>query len=119
VDAKGKKYYRLKMVDNDESFEYSDLVIITNDCNKADVNVTVFPNPASKTQNELTIKWESPADEFTISIHDNLGQTLYEKHTSIYGLTTEIDVANLGAGVYYIILNDGSNVKTLRFVRTE
>ncbi len=117
-EKRGVIYYRLKIVDNDRSYEYSDLVTITTDYLETEVKVTVFPNPASKSQNELTIKWESPASEFTISIHDNLGNTLYEKHTSIYGLTTNIDVANLGAGVYYIILNDGSRVQTHRFVRT-
>jgi len=54
VAATGTQYYRLRMVDNDGKFTYSNIIAIRNGLN-ADMAINVYPNPA-KANPVLNIK---------------------------------------------------------------
>ncbi len=46
IDRPGLKYYRLKMIDNDGTFKYSNVVVINNQSEEIFQVNNIFPNPA-------------------------------------------------------------------------
>lgn len=65
--VKGIAYYRLKQIDFDGKYAYSDLISITNSLasiTKSDVEVKVYPNPTDGLMNIL-----APTDEKEIHVH--------------------------------------------------
>lgn len=91
-----KLYYRLKIIDNDGSFNYSSIVSVDNTKSNTK-NQTLYPNPAN---NNLVIL----GGNFTeIKIINILGQTVMIKQF----LTTtnnqiHIDITGLTSGMYFV-----------------
>ncbi|MBP9881009.1 MAG: T9SS type A sorting domain-containing protein [Chitinophagales bacterium] len=73
--------------------------------------VTVYPNP---TDNKLYIQWAD--DELGIFELINVTGETMEIFNKIFPVT-EIDVMNYPAGIYFLKINMGSNVTSLRFVK--
>lgn len=100
----GYNYYKLKQVDMDGKFTYSDVVMVMV-MNKFDdeININIFPNP---TKTSLNFQIEKPLHAGgEIQLIDLLGKVI---HTSelVGGLNTviknEIDVSQLADGIYYL-----------------
>ena len=118
----GKYYYRLKQIDFDGSYEYSNVIEVS-------VNIpTVFsleqnyPNPFNPA---TIIKYSIPENSYvTLKIYDILGdeiETLVneEKPAGTYELefnSHSSDVRNLTSGVYFYQLKAGSFVETKKMV---
>lgn len=103
----GNNYYRLKIVDLDGKFEYSNIIII--DVNKTQVEVattqviSVYPNPTeNKTNVEMYVS-ESKAT-FQVKVLNLLGQEMStDLKTFSKGLNKfEIDASNYAQGAYVI-----------------
>lgn len=115
--TRGTSYYRLKQVDNDGSFQYSNIEVlnVTEGLNM----INLFPNPATI---DLTVLLTSSVDtEVNIDIKNNLGQQIrgVTKNLS-QGLTTlNVDVTDLASGNYIIkIVTTGGQYKTEgKFIR--
>ncbi|MEM9849455.1 MAG: T9SS type A sorting domain-containing protein, partial [Bacteroidota bacterium] len=91
--AAGINYYRLKQVDFDGSFEYSDIVAVKFDRNSKD-ELSVFPNPSSNTiVNVLTNQTG------TVQVFNVAGQLVLEI-TELDRST--IDISQLNAGIYFV-----------------
>jgi PKD repeat protein len=75
-----------------------------------------YPNPATEV---LNIEWLS-TNEHTISIMitDGFGKALLQKEVdSIEGMNQQFfDVHELKAGIYFLVINDGSTIKTQRIL---
>src|SRR5690606_8997339 len=63
-------YYRLKQVDYDGKFEYSQIRSVS--LNFSNFNFKVFPNPVR--QKEVFIEYSTTPDEFLIEIFDSRGK---------------------------------------------
>ena len=108
------------MVDYDGSYEYSKLINVANECGDKSSKISVFPNPSLDTQRELTIEWENQKNDFNISIFDNLGQAVFSTRTDNFDSSIKINVENLDAGTYFILLNDdGENVRIVKYIKSE
>lgn len=97
----GNNYYRLKMIDNDGSYEYSNIINIPLRSDRVEV-VRLYPNPTFST---LSLDLYAPADEdVQVNIIDAIGQIVKtEKLSIIQGMNTStFDVTNLSAGVYVV-----------------
>ena len=70
--------------------------------------VNVYPNP---TNSAFRI---SGVESANIEIYDLTGKLLYETKNINYN--TEIDIANLQNGVYFVKINDNNNIKTLKII---
>ncbi len=106
--CKDVRYYRLKQVDFDGQFSYSETVAV--DCSKDKNFFDVYPNPGTSL---VTSSFYEKADGFIkFQWHDLLGQIVKEEvHEVVKGynkINSKID--DLAAGVYYLRLN---NVETV------
>jgi len=88
----GTSYYRLRMVDYDATFDYSDVVAVSR--GNEEVYMQVYPNPSRYT---LNVNANQPIEQ--IRLINALGQVVVEQ-TSGTNPTAQIDVNQLKAGVY-------------------
>jgi len=91
---KGINYYRLKQVDVDGGFKYSDIITIKMNYGNL---ISLFPNPAKE---KLVIQSSVNANAFLVNESGQLLQTI----TLVIG-SNEIALSKLKAGVYFLRLN--------------
>lgn len=100
-------YYRLKMVDLDDSYKYSAIVTARNGDNN---RMTVNPNPAKDfiSVNGLTKKGE-------LTITDISGKLL--RRQVVNGQSISFPIDNLKNGLYLLQYFDGEQRKTMKFIK--
>ncbi len=112
VDAaplKGYNYYRLKMVDKDGKFTYSNVEVIRS-FTDAKFSVMMYPNP----NNGLLVVEPSQSDKpITVSIFDQQGRLLVVKQ--ITG-KTPIDIHHLANGIYAVRFMNNEFKKTEKLI---
>ncbi len=94
-------YYRLKQVDFDGEFEYSDIIYLQNDTR--DTPVAIYPNPARE-----LITYEGTAA--TLTFFDIQGRRVMQQTAINTG--TAIDISTLRSGVYTIEILTNSGERT-------
>jgi len=77
-------------------------------------NVRVFPNPTS---NGIVTLQISESKEFNYSVIDMIGNVVQSNHVN--GSTTIIDLTNNARGVYFINIDNGTNVITKKVMVTK
>jgi Secretion system C-terminal sorting domain len=103
----GRIYYRLKMLDNDGRFTYSNIIVLTNQSN---TTVTVYPNPVT--------------DKTTLQFSDNKLLNSSAKLTDMSGRLVStiliknnfeiIEMGRLPSGIYMLQLADGTVQKIVK-----
>ena len=106
----GTSYYRLRQVDFDEVFEYSNVVSVRLD--KKPNDLIISPNPASELLTINLPELEAP-QEVNMQIKNLRGQVLKEISSS-FNTSFEVDVSALPKGVYLIQVN---NTLSSKFVK--
>ncbi|MGC4034494.1 MAG: T9SS type A sorting domain-containing protein [Chitinophagaceae bacterium] len=108
-------YYRLKMVNDNETFSYSSVVIIRKETN-ASAGVSVFPNPSSGNTVQLRISSQS-ADIAEISVFDLNGKMLNRQLQPVSignnSITVKLPIAQ--NGVYTMRISSGDKIQFLKF----
>lgn len=115
----GNNYYRLKMVDLDETFEYSNtLKIVVRSLNITNDIIASYPNP---TKGEYNIVITSSSDyNASFNVYDILGKIVYNEISAISeGINTKIfNFKNLANASYVIEMVDNTGVKhKLKFIK--
>jgi xyloglucan-specific exo-beta-1,4-glucanase len=100
-------YYRLKVKLQDGSFKYSNIIKLITGNNTASI---VYPNPA-KDAITLSVLQEKLLGT-TAAIFDSRGSKIMSLRVTDYNST--IDISKLTTGIYYIRLNDLSNIKFIK-----
>ena len=102
----GTFYYRLKQVDFNGKYSYSEIraVKLDNDL----LTTALYPSPA---QNTINVVWTSVTDNFTILKITNMsGETLYNKTVTGFGkMQKQIDLSSYPAGAYSVLIINGFN----------
>ncbi len=112
-----KLYYRLKVVDYDGTFEYSDAVMVM----RTDVEMSIYPNP---TTGIITINFYNQFEgDYTIRYTDAIGRIIVEEIKVSSGnsaYTSEV-LSNLPAGIYFVeVMNTASSlIHQEKIIRTE
>jgi hypothetical protein len=110
------EYYRLKVVNSDGKFSYSNVVTLKNEA--AEWKVIVSPNPATNIFN-LTIS--SPSQEnATIIITDINGRQMMKKKISIAAGKNSFpfnESANFGEATYFISIFSSHGIETIKVVK--
>jgi hypothetical protein len=112
----GVNYYRLKMVDEDGAFVYSNIIQQVNDRQTNGIK-SVYPNPVRE-----SLYVEINADQLTqtqIRIYNTLGQLLIDEPLCLqrgYNLHN-LSVESLEAGTYLLQVEMGAEKMLRRFVK--
>ncbi len=116
--SSGTYYYRLKQIDFDDNFEYSDIVFATINL-KFDFNIgNIHPNPSDNNSKiDITISKETKVN---IEIYNTVGQIVSNKEINLKtGINTlNFDTRLYSSGVYSVIfiIND-KNFKRKLFAK--
>lgn len=100
----GVAYYRLKQVDNDGKYTYSNIATVKNN---AALALTIYPNPSA---NYINIAY--PVAVKDVQIYNTNGQKVLSASSA-----GTINIKELAAGYYTVIVNDGTNKTFGRFVK--
>ncbi|MBK6945638.1 MAG: T9SS type A sorting domain-containing protein [Flavobacteriales bacterium] len=113
----GTSYYRLKQVDFDGTFTYSDIVPVHNP-NGSDASITVFPNP---TQGETIVSIQGTSEgTIELSVINAQGQQVlnYSRTATSTGFTVPVSLDGLPSGIYVVrvqeVGQDPVEVKVLK-----
>ncbi|MGK0388659.1 MAG: hypothetical protein ACI94Y_001391 [Maribacter sp.] len=100
----GRNYYRLKQMDFDETYEYSDIREINIE-NQIELNV--FPNPVTDI---VSINWnDAKTSTLLINIIDISGKNISSK---LMNRNEKINLGKLPCGIYYLqLLDENNNIK--------
>lgn len=105
-----KNYYRLKMIDLDGSFEYSNTIVLEAERNK---KIDVYPNPVNDViQIQLDFEIEGDIDYTLVTID---GQKL--KTGIINNRNYEVDINHLENGVYILYLDGKGISETIKIIK--
>lgn len=113
----GKYSYRLKQIDNDGKYEYSNIIEITIQPNEYFLYQN-YPNPFNPT---TTIRWQSPVSSWqTIKVFNLLGEeveTIVNEYLEA-GAHSKLYIVNstLPSGVYFYRLQTGNFVESKKMI---
>lgn len=94
---KGVNYYRLKQIDFDGAFDYSD--VVSADFSKSRQLISLSPNPVQRGSFTLSFP-ENDAATVEMTMYDYTGRLV--RQTQPVGLQTNINVEDLEKGIYLI-----------------
>ena len=103
--AKGLNYYRLKVIDIDDKFDFSHVLTIYVDEAKSDI--VIYPNPAT---NYLEVKG-LPSEGATAQMMNALGRILWVQKVTE---KTPINVSHLPNGTYYLEVQSINGSRTVK-----
>ncbi len=106
-----QQYYRLKMVDNDGSFKYSQVVAVNG---KASTSLEVFPNPVVNT---VIMSHPKAAAGATIRIVSVDGRSVSVTPVQTGATQTSIDVTRFVKSNYIASFEDKNEKSTVRFTK--
>ena len=96
-------YYRLKMIDNDGKFTYSNVIVFTGDRSKGIIVSNVKPNPFNETINLSVVIQQ--AQPLTIQLVDMVGRVVATKNVQATEGNNDIvygGLSQLSDGIYYL-----------------
>lgn len=95
----GKSYYRLKQVDNDNSFAYSTVRVVENGM---DGSINIFPNPASERVNvQLNLEKSATIEIKLLAVDGRVVKSVIQKTTGGTNVI-EVNISELANGVYEV-----------------
>ena len=114
--AIGDNYYRLKAIDTDGSYEYSQTILINNKdkSDYKDAISNIYPNPVNHL---LYIDYQSSSNKnIILKVFDALGkEMLMNKLITVKGNQQfRLDVAGFASGIYIIHIQDEINGKIIQ-----
>ena len=113
--SNGVVFYRLKMVDKDGQFTYSDIRNIKLSLKAFAANL--YPNPAKGFSN-LIIDLDNPS-QVGVSVSDASGRIVHKiQFTGFKGVNQQkIDLSKLAGGTYLVKVNAGNEVQTISLIK--
>ena len=106
----GVNYYRLKQIDFDGKFEYSNIISAVIKMEESKINL--FPNPASVTSG-INVRWigDFGREQTQLHITNAFGKLVYAEELDVRNVKQsyiDLSVLDLDAGIYYLTINDGN-----------
>ena len=108
-------YYRLKMVDNDGSFQYSDVRLVTFERSLTDVEV--YPNPSHEFFNWKMGVGDTQVHDAQLQLFDMTGKLVKKQTVSANGIS-KVDIAELETGLYNIVVKHEDQIYRKRIIKT-
>ncbi len=108
---KGLNYYRLKMVDKDARFTYSNTIILKNN-NAGKFNF--YPNPV---KNALLIDHAAGDQNSFVQVAQADGKLMIKQQIVPTAVQTSVDFTKLLPGVYFVSITSGKETNTFKVVK--
>lgn len=108
-------YYRLKMVDNDGSFQYSDVRLVTFERSLTDVEV--YPNPSHEFFNWKMGVGDTQVYDAQLQLFDMTGKLVKKQTVSANGIS-KVDIAELETGLYNVVVKHEDKIYRKRIIKT-
>jgi hypothetical protein len=103
------RYYRLKSIDLDETFEYSDIII--NDCIEFEsFDMSINPNPFRD-----VVNFYNNHGKLSLLIYDSSGRLVFMNQFEIG--THSIDLSNITSGIYIFKLSNSIESQTKKIIK--
>lgn len=112
--AVGNNYYRLKVVDQDGSYKYSEVITEKVLSLQTASALSVYPNPASDMINVTHSKANAGA---TITIYNVNGKVELQEKVKENTTYSSIVIGKLVAGTYVLQINNGSEKESKTFIK--
>ncbi|MEZ4805054.1 MAG: T9SS type A sorting domain-containing protein [Bacteroidia bacterium] len=114
-----KVFYKLRIVDNDESAEWSKVVYCGDLSFNSNTHIaSVYPNPC---KGQLNINFKTLSEnEFNLQVVDLFGKVYRNLNNSdVNGqYQLSLDLSDLSNGVYFVkVINETGNASTIKFVK--
>ncbi|OWP63790.1 hypothetical protein CDA63_07320 [Hymenobacter amundsenii] len=113
--SNGLAYYRLRQVDTDGTASVSEVVTVRFPLS-ARAQVSVYPNPATSTQDAQLDLSGAPAGTYQVTLVDMTGRVL-RSFTQLGGSNELLNVAGLPAGTYLVQVQGNGQSFTKRVVK--
>ncbi|ADY51299.1 hypothetical protein Pedsa_0723 [Pseudopedobacter saltans DSM 12145] len=108
----GINYYRLKQVDKNGTFSYSENIVAINTQLSIE-GLKAYPNPGLGIVN---IQLPSESDDADINVYNQAGK-LVESYTNVSGSTHIVDISKQPTGVYYIQVVEKGKSKLSKYLK--
>jgi hypothetical protein len=103
----GNQFYRLKMVDENGTVTYSEVITVKNNINS---ELRIYPT-VLHASNQLVLESTKQQENITITITDMLGRPVMQQHIPVLNNQTTIELKNnLVKGVYMVTLKNKEGV---------
>jgi len=106
------QFVRLKMIDKDGKFNYSQALKL--EVYNGNSKLSVYPNPVA---NQITVQHPIAVATATIQIADVVGKIIYSSKVSLQSTFSNIDVTQLQKGKYTVTFKQGTESKTIGFIK--
>ena len=110
-------FYRLKMVDANGTFKYSNVIMIRKD-QKSIIGMSINPNPVIS-GGMATVRFEAgTSSTVEFKVVDMSGRVVLKQQNNVTEGTNSIAITNLDRlqpGMYVVQMNDGSAVSVVKF----
>jgi hypothetical protein len=108
----GTVYYRVKNVDLDGKFKYSNVVRVSG---KRSLNVKMFPMPATS---DVTLQHDRTGNNASLTITTMDGRTVKQMPIASGSYQTKVTLNAMAPGMYLVRLDDGNGaVETVKLVK--
>lgn len=114
--AGGLIYYRLKMVDIDGAFKYSQVRILKTSSLSSGITVSTYPNPvASELRITIPSQWQD--QKVVYDMFSSSGKMVKRYVSNKASQTETLNVNNINAGIYVIRLSSGTESAVQQIVK--
>jgi hypothetical protein len=113
----GTHYYRLKQVDFDGSYEYSDIKAVTISAEgqqNREVELKLYPNPVSN-QLTLEVSGKKEAGRYQLQIRNSSGRLVHRG--MLTGSQARVAVSDWQPGAYVLMLKGNGRTYQKRFIK--
>lgn len=107
----GINYYRLRMVDTDNSFAYSRIISLKT--NNEEMSLKAFPNPV---RHRLQLEIPGSSGKALIEVYNVLNQLMISQEEFIKD-KIDLDVEKLPVGMYIVRVCDGGVTSSYKFLK--
>ena len=103
----GQSFYRLRQVDFDGQFEYSNVVSVKNEFTGKTIEALIFPNPTLQGEINLKVLTANKENKISIKIINMAGEIFYRKihDPEYFAVERPLEIhQKMGSGIYIMII---------------
>lgn len=110
-------YYRLKMVDIDSKYSYSEIRMVRLAAvNDSKIKITTFPNPVTN-EVRVSIPTEWQEKQVLYEVYNSNGTLVQRVNNTKAAQVQQINVSSLNAGTYIVKVSNGSETSTSKIIK--